>query len=281
MNEIATTQRKEIIDQVSLDTVTKYLDSTGLTKQLLPKEKEQFVQLAQLYGLNPFKREIYCTVFGEGQYRQCSIVTGYEVYLKRAERTGMLNGWNVSTKGSVQNGDLEATITIYRKDWQQPFVHTVYYDECVQTTYDKDTRQQRPNKIWSKMPRFMLKKVAMGQGFRLAFPDEFGGMPYLADEMPGEEIKPIQAEVVQEQESSCKPEHPAGKKQEPAAVKVTAVAVAPKDELSGLLKEYGIYMTGEPYRLAKQAENSGDEQQILAMIERVKKFLTAKRVMVA
>ena len=34
------------------------------------------------------------------------------------------------------------------------------------------------------MPNFMLKKVAIAQGFRLAFPDELGGLPYLAEELP-------------------------------------------------------------------------------------------------
>jgi hypothetical protein len=33
------------------------------------------------------------------------------------------------------------------------------------------------------MPAFMLKKVAMAQGFRLCFPDEMGGLPYLPEEI--------------------------------------------------------------------------------------------------
>jgi hypothetical protein len=37
------------------------------------------------------------------------------------------------------------------------------------------------------MPRFMLKKVAIGQAFRLAFPEELGGMPY----MEIEDVTPI------------------------------------------------------------------------------------------
>ena len=38
--------------------------------------------------------------------------------------------------------------------------------------------------VWEKMGRFMLRKVAIAQAFRLAFPDELGGMPYTADELP-------------------------------------------------------------------------------------------------
>jgi len=33
------------------------------------------------------------------------------------------------------------------------------------------------------MPKFMLKKVAIAQGFRLAFPVEMGGMPYIPEEI--------------------------------------------------------------------------------------------------
>jgi len=36
------------------------------------------------------------------------------------------------------------------------------------------------------MPTFMLKKVAIAQGFRLAFPDDLGGMPYIPEELPND-----------------------------------------------------------------------------------------------
>ena len=41
----------------------------------------------------------------------------------------------------------------------------------------------------------MIKKVAIAQGFRLAFPDELAGMPYTADEIDENEI---QAEIVEQ-----------------------------------------------------------------------------------
>ena len=171
MNEIIKKEATEIITPVDEKTIMEYLDTTGLTKSLLPKEKAMFVNMARLYGLNPFKREIYCTVYGEGQYRQCSIVTGYEVYLKRAERIGKLDGWQAQITGSLQDGTLAATVTIWRKDWTHPFTHTAFYTECVQTS--KKTGE--PNAIWRKMPSFMVRKVAIAQAFRLCFSDEFGG----------------------------------------------------------------------------------------------------------
>lgn len=198
-HEIVKADNAGVMAKVDLEVITEYLDSTGLTKKLLPKEKTMFVNIAQMYGLNPFKREIYCTVYGEGQYRTCSIVTGYEVYLKRAERIGVLNGWKAEVTGSVREGTLEAKVTIYRKDWAYPFEHTVSYNEVCQTKKDGTV-----NKFWAKMPSFMTKKVAIAQAFRLCFPDEFGGMPYTSDEVGVDDI-PMERNITpQEQETQSK-----------------------------------------------------------------------------
>lgn len=177
MNEITTVQNNvPTVDVVATkEKAIEYLSSMGL--KLPEKHKSQFIELASAFGLNPFKREIYAVGYGDNW----NIITGYEVYLKRAERIGKLNGWNATVSGSGEN--MEATVTIHRKDWSMPFTHTVYYREVCQKTKDG-----KANSVWSKMPSFMLRKVAIAQGFRLCFPDEMGGMPYTSDELP--EIEP-------------------------------------------------------------------------------------------
>jgi phage recombination protein Bet len=163
-----------------------YLDNLGLASKLSEKEKSTYLEIAKAFGLNPFKREIHVSKYGEN----LSIITGYEVYIKRAERSGQLDGWEATTSGSVASGDLKATVTIWRKDRSKPFVWEAYYDECVQTTDEwvdgKKTGNKRPTSFWQKA-RFMTKKVAISQAFRLCFSDELGGMPYTADEMPQQE----------------------------------------------------------------------------------------------
>jgi phage recombination protein Bet len=173
MSELAIITEKEL---------TSYLDVMGLTPKLDEKEKMQFLNIAKSFGLNPFKREIFCTVYGTGEYKQLSIITGYEVYIKRAERSGQLDGWHAITSGSVATNDLKATVTIYRKDRQHPFVWEVLYTECVQKT-----KTGAVTKFWEKA-NFMTKKVCISQAFRLCFSDELGGMPYTSDEMQPEEI---------------------------------------------------------------------------------------------
>ncbi|MDA3900025.1 MAG: phage recombination protein Bet [Spirochaetes bacterium] len=171
--------KTELQTEITTEKLIEYLDVVGLSSELKPQEKTQFIEIARAYQLNPFKREVYCVAYGQGQYRKLSIITGYEVYLKRAERTGLLNGWKIRTEGQIRDSSLKAIIEVYRKDWTQPFVHEVYYREYVQ----KD-KNGKVNRFWSEKPVTMLKKVVIAQAFRLCFPDEIGGMPYTSDELP-------------------------------------------------------------------------------------------------
>ena len=188
-NEVAKVEQQsnELTDIV----LVEYLDVMGISPKLDAKEKLQFLNIAKTFGLNPFKREIFCTVYGEGQYKQMSIITGYEVYIKRAERSGQLDGWHAETSGSVATNDLKAKVTIHRKDRSHPFIWEVFYEECVQKT-----KAGVVTKFWEKS-NFMTKKVAISQAFRLCFSDELGGMPYTSDEMPQQEIIEITHKVVQ------------------------------------------------------------------------------------
>jgi phage recombination protein Bet len=168
------------IDQqrVGDDVLLQHLNNIGLLKDLSEGEKDTFLQIAKAYNLNPFKREIHVSKYGN----QMSIITGYEVYIKRAERTGQLDGWEIKTEGSVNDNSLKAILTIHRKDRQHPFVWEVNYSEYVQL------KDGKPNKFWQKA-HTMTKKVAISQGFRLCFSDELGGMPYTSDEIQTEDTE--------------------------------------------------------------------------------------------
>ena len=146
--------------------VMGYLQNFGYMANLNKDEVNQFVLICKAQNLNPIKREAYPVKYGN----KYSIVTGYEVYIKRAEETGMLDGWNC--KADYIDGRLVgATITIYRKDWKYPFTHSVLFKE-----YNKDAA------LWKTNPETMIKKVCTAQGFRLAFESALGGLPYTQDE---------------------------------------------------------------------------------------------------
>lgn len=217
MNEVLV---KENVATELVDYKAKALDYLSSMGNKLPaKHQTQFLEIAQAFQLNPFKREIYAVGYGDNW----NIITGYEVYLKRAERIGKLDGWNCTVSGKGE--DMTATVTIYRKDWKMPFTHTVYFSEVCQKTKDG-----RLNSVWGKMPSFMCRKVAIAQGFRLCFPDEFGGMPYTADEMPeGEELKNITPEEVKpaEEVKASKPKEKKYTKEQGLKLKPIIEAVLP------------------------------------------------------
>ena len=164
-------QNNELV-AVSDEVIIDYLKSMGLSVD--DEQAKKFIHIAKGFGLNPFKREIYAIPYG----KNWNIIVGYEVYIKRAERSGKLAGWRAWTEGNIKDETLKGCIEIRRKDWDEPFYHEVYFDE-----YNQD------NSMWKKKPRTMIKKVAIAQGFRFAFPDELAGMPYTADEIEVEEVK--------------------------------------------------------------------------------------------
>jgi hypothetical protein len=141
--------------------IEDYLFSSNIT--LNDQQKLFLLRVAIVNNLNPFLREVY--VIHNGEY--FNVVTGYQVYIKKAEATGALNGWNVETTSK------EAVITIYKKNYEHPVIWRV-----IRSDFDKGFGS------WKSMPCFTLMKFAIVQGFRLAFP-EISGLPYLADEIEG------------------------------------------------------------------------------------------------
>lgn len=181
------------VEKVTEKELVQHLENLGLLRDLTPGEKNTYLQVCMAFNLNPFKREIHVSKYNG----QMAIITGYETYIKRAERTGMLDGWSAVTTGAVPSGDLKAIVTIHRKDRQHPFVWEVLYSEYVAMVKDGNNGY-RPNKFWLKAET-MTKKVCISQAFRLCFSDELGGMPYTADEMT-EVTTDISHEEVKKQE---------------------------------------------------------------------------------
>lgn len=256
-NEIAVTTAQAAAVAPAEDfkaTAVEYLNGMGM--KIPQKYANQFIEICRAYGLNPFKRECYAVGYND----KWNIITGYEVYIKRAERTGRLDGWKVETRGSMP--DMTATITIYRKDWKMPFEHTVLFSEA---------RQSSP--VWQKQPIFMLKKVAIAQGFRLCFPDELGGMPYTSDELP--EIERPAERIVEAAPVCAGPEQkpveeaPAG----PSAGDISA-------RFSSLLKTYGEQL-GANYDKAAEAFQTGSDGEMTAMYNRCVVYLGKKGIKVA
>lgn len=163
---------------LTADDVRKYFCPTATIKEV-----GLFLNIAKSCGLNPFLRELYLIKYGNSP---AQIVTGYEVYLKRAERSNKYAGFKVWVEGKVP--DMKACIEVYRKDWTKPLCHEVEYSE-----YVGKTKEGNVTRFWSTKPITMLKKVVISQAFRFTFPDELAGMPYTADEINTIDIEAIPA----------------------------------------------------------------------------------------
>jgi len=178
--KMTTTKLATVDDKVLND----YLESLWIAKTLPVEQKKMFLQIAKANNLNPFKKEVYAIPYkGKDGKTTLSIITWYQTYIARANASWNLDWWKAETIRDDKWNIVWAKVIIHRKDWSQPFVW-----EISRKDFDKWTAS------WKTMPDFMTKKVAIAQAFRLAFPDELGGMPYTQEEMEG--VQPVQQEAV-------------------------------------------------------------------------------------
>jgi len=158
---------------ITQEVVVQYLQNFGFLKTLTKEEAKQFIMICVNQNLNPVKREAYAVKYYDrtSQKYNFSIITGYEVYLKRAEATNLLDGWKAEVIRNKDGDIIGAKTTIHRKDWQEPFIWEVDMAE-----YNRNIA------LWKDKPSTMIKKVCIAQAFRLAFPEALGGLPYTREE---------------------------------------------------------------------------------------------------
>lgn len=268
MGELALQNENQIADFDYKAKATEWLQNMGT--KLPPEQTKQFLELCQAFKLNPFKREIYAVGYGN----KFSIITGYEVYLKRAERTHKLDGWQCV----LNNDNTKAKVTIWRKDWSHPFEHEVFMNEV---------RQNSP--IWTKMPTFMMRKVCIEQGMRLCFPDELGGMPYGEEEVSydriiqsDEDLKPVNENC---EEQVCAEERIL-EKNEPPVSEIESELVDEKQQLQEIVEKYETALnvqnpSGNPYEMARKTLSENNPAEISKMLVRIKSYLGHKGMKVA
>lgn len=181
--------------------------------------------LANYLGLDPIRKEVHFVPFG----KSVQLIVSYLEYVKRAEKSGKLDGWQVQI---IEQPELHVKVTIYRKDWSRPFEWQVFLKEA-----------QKNTPTWREMPLFMLRKVAIAQAFRLCFPEEVGELPYEEAEMEGV-ITPQQ--VVIQQKPQSQPQQPHQSQEQPQALPeaprwdLNRIKEIATEELKQVVKEYRI-----------------------------------------
>ena len=233
-NQIRPTQQVGIkeakpvqVPVISEETIEKFLSASQ--SKLLPEEKTMFSHIARALNLNPFLRQIYVIAYNTQQGRKLSIVVSYMEYIKRALRTGLVNGWHAEPLYD-KDGKLDGSkIIILRKDWATPFEWTVRFSE-----FDKR------NSIWQQQPSFQITKVAISQGFRLCFPEETADLP-LSDAENELVMARENATILTEEE---KPR----KKEKKETTPVNPALVANIHKISDYYKKKGLLSKPEMYQ---------------------------------
>ena len=195
--------------RISPDMIKKYLVSGG--GQVTDEEVIMFLSLCRFQHLNPFLREAYLIKYGERQ--PATMVVGKDVFLKRAKRqpefAGLQGGIIVEDKETGQITEREGTFykkeveallggwaKAYIKGYEIPFYASVSIDEYIGRKSNGEINGQ-----WSGKPATMIRKVALAQVLKEAFPEQNAGM-YVQEEISGaSEIVLDEARVIPAEEN--------------------------------------------------------------------------------
>lgn len=174
--------------ELTPEVVKNYLVS-GNKDRVTMQEIVMFMNLCKYSGLNPWMKEAYCIKYGS---EPATMVVGKDAFMKRAEKHPAYDGYQA---GIIAYDPETETITkrpgsfllekeevvggyaeVWRKDREHSFVSEVSFDEYAGRKKDGSLNAQ-----WAKRPATMIRKVALVQALREAFPATFGGM-YSAEE---------------------------------------------------------------------------------------------------
>lgn len=176
--------------ELSPEIVKKYLvNGDG---NITDQEMFMFLNLCKYQKLNPFLREAYLIKYGT---QAATIVTGKETFLKRASRNPKYKG---HTTGVSDDGK-KAWAEVYVDGYVVPIRCEVDWSEYVGKKRDGSI-----TKMWQEKGRTMLKKVALVQALREAFPEDFGGL-YSPEEINSFDSSSLPTEAVQVQVSKMPP----------------------------------------------------------------------------
>lgn len=165
------------------DIVKRYLVS-GDPSKVTDAEVKMFVELCKAQRLNPFLREAYLVKFGSNP---AQIIVGKDVFLKRARANPKFRGFKAGIIVQTENGAYQNRPgTFYTpgekivggfckvaiEGWDFPLEHSVAMSEFSRSTA-----------TWKSMPAVMIRKVALVQALREAFPEDFQQL-YSEEEMP-------------------------------------------------------------------------------------------------
>ncbi|EHD5018765.1 phage recombination protein Bet [Listeria monocytogenes] len=160
--------------ELSVSTVKNFLvkGNGSVTDQ----EVVMFLNLCKYQKLNPFLNEAYLVKFGSND---AQIITSKEAFMKRAESNPNFKGFEAGIIVQRENEIVEINgavklpsdiliggwARVHRDDRQNPIAVQVALEE-----FDKK------QSTWKQMPNTMIRKTAIVNALREAFPQDLGSM---------------------------------------------------------------------------------------------------------
>lgn len=172
----------EEVVRLSPNIIRKYLvnGNGAVTDQ----EIVMFLNLCRFQHLNPFLREAYLIKYGNNP---ATIVVGKDAITKRAMRNTAFCGQQagvvvLNTETGVMENRLGAIVLkgeelvggwakVFVRGYQDPIEISVAFEEYVGLKKTGEVNEQ-----WTKKPATMIRKVALVQALREAFPEDLEGM---------------------------------------------------------------------------------------------------------
>ncbi len=159
--------------KLSPSIIKKYLVRGN--KEVNDQEIMMFLSLCKYQKLNPFLNEAYLVKFGG----DAQIIVGKEAFMKRAESNAKYKGIEagIIVERNNELHEIEGAVKlkndvliggwakVYRADRDIPVVSKVSVEE-----YDKK------QSTWKQMPLTMIRKTAIVNALREAFPENLGAM---------------------------------------------------------------------------------------------------------
>lgn len=191
--------------KLSAAMVKKYLVS-GDASAVTDQEVMMFLTLCKYQHLNPFLREAYLIKYGTSP---ATIVTGKDTFTKRAAKNPNYKGKEagvivINLKGEIEHREgtfvlkdeqiVGGWARIFAKD-REPELYTVSFDEYAGRKKDGTLNSQ-----WATKPATMIRKVAVVQGLRECFPEDFEGL-YSPEEMSTANMSVDVNEIVSEDDA--------------------------------------------------------------------------------
>lgn len=170
--------------------IKKYLVS-GDASTVTDQEVMMFLSLCRFNHLNPFLKEAYLIKYGT---QPATMVTGKETFLKRANRNPNYEGLEAGVIAYDPNNNAvshrDGTFMLPGEQliggWARVHVKGHVAPHYVAISFDEYAGRKKDgtlNSQWATKPATMIRKVAMVQALREAFPEEYAGL-YSPEEIP-------------------------------------------------------------------------------------------------